>query len=73
MARIFWIARNVAKCSGKLLRLKYIRAGTPHSQKNTYAGGLFESGMLVLRGTALESAREMGHTADVNATTVAIK
>jgi hypothetical protein len=31
-------------------------------KKNTYAGGLFESGMLVLRGAALESARLMGHT-----------
>ena len=34
-------------------------------RKNTYAGGLFESGMLVLRGAALESAREMGHTAEI--------
>src|SRR4028118_2186445 len=34
-------------------------------KKNTYAGGLFESGMLVLRGAALESAREMGHTAGI--------
>jgi hypothetical protein len=34
-------------------------------KKITYAGGLFESGMLVLRGTALESAREMGHTAGI--------
>jgi hypothetical protein len=31
----------------------------------TYAGGLFESGMLVLRGAALESARVMGHTAGI--------
>ncbi len=30
-------------------------------KKDTYAGGLFESGMLVLRGAALESARFMGH------------
>jgi hypothetical protein len=38
----------------------------PHiRKKNTYAGGLFESGMLVLRGAALESAREMGHTAGI--------
>ncbi|MBD0395002.1 MAG: hypothetical protein ICV52_14415, partial [Microcoleus sp. C1-bin4] len=30
----------------------------PHiCKKNTYAGGLFESGMLVLRDAALESAR----------------
>jgi hypothetical protein len=34
-------------------------------KKNTYAGGLFESGMLVLRGAALESARVMGHTAGI--------
>jgi hypothetical protein len=34
-------------------------------KKNTYAGGLFESGMLVLRGAALESARLMGHTAGI--------
>jgi hypothetical protein len=34
-------------------------------KKNTYAGGLFESGMLVLRGTALESARLMGHAAGI--------
>jgi hypothetical protein len=34
-------------------------------KKNTYAGGLFESGMLVLRDAALESAREMGHTAEI--------
>src|SRR4028118_1428867 len=34
-------------------------------KKNTYAGGLFESGMLVLRGAALESAREMGHSAGI--------
>jgi hypothetical protein len=34
-------------------------------KKNTYAGGLFESGMLVLRGAALESAREMGNTAGI--------
>ena len=31
-------------------------------KKTTYAGGLFESGMLVLRDAALESARQMGHT-----------
>ncbi len=31
-------------------------------KKNTYAGGLFENGMLVLRGAALESARYMGHS-----------
>ena len=31
-------------------------------KKDTYTGGLFESGMLVLRGTALESAQRMGHT-----------
>jgi hypothetical protein len=34
-------------------------------KKNTYAGGLFESGMLVLRDAALESARLMGHTAEI--------
>jgi len=34
-------------------------------RKITYAGGLFESGMLVLRGAALESARLMGHTAGI--------
>jgi hypothetical protein len=38
----------------------------PHiRKKNTYAGGLFESGMLVLRGAALEFAREMGHTVGI--------
>jgi hypothetical protein len=38
----------------------------PHiRKKNTYAGGLFKSGMLVLRGAALESARLMGHTAGI--------
>ncbi|MDP8933790.1 MAG: hypothetical protein M3N42_06515 [Cyanobacteriota bacterium] len=38
----------------------------PHiRKKNTYAGGLFESGMLVLRGAALEFARFMGHTAEI--------
>jgi hypothetical protein len=31
-------------------------------KKDTYTGGLFESGMLVLRGAALESACQMGHT-----------
>src|SRR4028118_722365 len=31
-------------------------------KKTTYAGGLFESGMLVLRDAALESAQRMGHT-----------
>src|SRR4028119_2225054 len=34
-------------------------------KKTTYAGGLFESGMLVLRDAASESAREMGHTAGI--------
>jgi hypothetical protein len=34
-------------------------------RKNTYAGGLFESGMLVLRDAALESAREMGHSVGI--------
>jgi hypothetical protein len=34
-------------------------------KKITYAGGLFESGMLVLRDAALESARLMGHTAGI--------
>jgi hypothetical protein len=34
-------------------------------KKNTYAGGLFESGMLVLRDAALEFAPEMGHTAEI--------
>jgi hypothetical protein len=38
----------------------------PHiRKKNTYAGGLFESGMLVLRGAALEFARLIGHTAGI--------
>lgn len=38
----------------------------PHiRKKNTYAGGLFESGILVLRGAALESASEMGETAEI--------
>jgi hypothetical protein len=38
----------------------------PHiRKKNTYAGGLFESGMLVLRDAALESARLMGHTVGI--------
>lgn len=37
-----------------------------HVRKNdSYAGGLFESGMLVLRDAALESARFMGHTVGI--------
>lgn len=37
-----------------------------HIRKNgSYAGGLFESGMLVLRDAALESARFMGYTVGI--------
>jgi hypothetical protein len=41
--------------------LKIAELETHIRKKDTYAGGLFESGMLVLRDAALESARQMGH------------
>jgi hypothetical protein len=42
--------------------LKISDLETQICKKDTYTGGLFESGMLVLRDAALESARQMGHT-----------
>ncbi len=42
--------------------LKMSELETQIRKKDSYAGGLFESGMLVLRDAALESARQMGHT-----------